>query len=73
MNKQNQPLRFSCPKCSNITYNKGEIRATGGIFSKIFDVQNKKFSYVSCDRCTYTEFYKSKSSALGNVFDFFTG
>lgn len=68
----NQHLNYSCPKCRNTTYLKGEMRATGGILSKIFDVQSKKFSYVSCERCTYTEFYKSKSSALGNVFDFFT-
>ncbi|MEZ9594933.1 zinc ribbon domain-containing protein [Shewanella sp. 10N.261.52.F9] len=27
---------------------------------------------VTCSNCSYTEFYKGKSSALGNAFDLFT-
>ena len=42
------------------------------MLSKIFDVQNKRFTTVTCDRCTYTEIYRIKSSALGHVLDFFT-
>ena len=42
------------------------------MFSKIFDVQNKRFTTVTCDRCTFTEIYRTKSSALGHVLDFFT-
>ena len=48
------------------------MRATGGTFSKIFDIQNQKFTSVTCAKCTYTEFYKTKTSAISNVFDFFT-
>ena len=40
--------------------------------AKIFDVQNKKFSTVTCVHCRYTEVYKTDTSTLGNVFDFFT-
>jgi predicted nucleic-acid-binding Zn-ribbon protein len=50
----------------------GEIRAPGGFWSKIFDVQGQKFSTVTCSRCKYTEIFKADSSMLGNVFDFFT-
>ncbi|MDA3812809.1 MAG: zinc ribbon domain-containing protein [Candidatus Cloacimonetes bacterium] len=64
--------RYVCPKCGNIQYETGEFRATGGTFSKIFDVQNKKFTTVTCTRCKYTEIYKADSSTLGNIFDFFT-
>jgi uncharacterized protein len=64
---------WSCPKCENTSYNIGEIRVSGGFWSRIFDVQNKKYSAVTCEKCSYTEFYKSDSSTLGNVFDFFTG
>lgn len=63
---------YKCPKCGNRNYETDEFRATGGIFSKIFDVQNKKFTTVSCTRCSYTEIYKASSSQLGNIFDFFT-
>ena len=63
---------YTCPKCGNQEYEVGEMRATGGTLSKIFDVQNKKFSSVTCKNCTYTEFYKTKTSAISNVFDLFT-
>ncbi|MDO5975397.1 zinc ribbon domain-containing protein [Flavivirga jejuensis] len=49
-----------------------ENRATGGTFFKIFDIQNQKFISVMCERCTYAEFYKTKTNGLSNVFDFFT-
>ena len=64
---------YKCPKCSNMQYETDEFRATGGFLSKVFDVQNKKFTTVTCTQCTYTEIYRADSSMLGNVFDFFTG
>ncbi|TXD82633.1 GTP-binding protein [Subsaximicrobium wynnwilliamsii] len=67
-----QHRNYKCPKCNNTTFKTGQMRATGGTLSKIFDVQNKKFSSVTCTQCTYTEFYKTKTSGLSNVFDFFT-
>ena len=65
-------LNYTCPKCGNKAYEIGEMRATGGTLSKIFDVQNQKFSSVTCKNCTYTEFYKAKTSAISNIFDLFT-
>ena len=65
-------LNYKCPKCGNDAYEIDQMRATGGTFSKIFDVQNKKFTSVTCNQCKYTEFYKAKTSALSNIFDFFT-
>ncbi|MEM1096084.1 MAG: zinc ribbon domain-containing protein [Bacteroidota bacterium] len=64
---------WACPKCHNRNYEVDEFRATGGRLAKVFDVQNKKFSTVSCDRCGYTEVYKAQTSALGNLFDLFAG
>lgn len=64
---------WRCPKCGNTSYETDQFAATGGGLSKILDVQNKKFSTVSCTRCRFTELYKAESSALGNLFDFFTG
>ncbi|MBN1780992.1 zinc ribbon domain-containing protein [bacterium] len=63
---------YRCVKCGNTQYETGEFRATGGFLSKVFDVQNKKFSTVTCTRCQYTEIYRRDSSTLGNIFDFFT-
>ena len=66
-----QDSRYSCPKCSGTQYDVGEIRATGGFFTKIFNVQTKRFTTVICSRCRYTEIYAAESSMLGNIFDFF--
>lgn len=63
---------YRCPKCSNHRCKVGEMRAAGGFWSKIFDVQGSRFSAVTCANCSYTEFYKTDTSMLGNVFDLFT-
>jgi len=68
----NQKIQYKCPKCGNTQYQTDMMRATGGAFAKIFDVQNKKFTTVTCTHCGYTELYKGKTSGVGNVFDFFT-
>ena len=64
--------RWICVKCGCREYEAEEIRTVGGALAKIFDVQNKKFTAVSCKQCRYTELYKAETSALGNIFDFFT-
>ncbi|MBB6480437.1 zinc ribbon domain-containing protein [Spirochaeta isovalerica] len=63
---------YRCPKCGNTRYETDEFRATGGMLSKVFDVQSKRFTTVSCTRCRFTELYKADSSMMGNIFDLFT-
>jgi predicted nucleic-acid-binding Zn-ribbon protein len=63
---------YRCPKCGGTEYEVDQMRATGGILTKVFDIQSKKFTTVTCERCRYTEIYKADSSMLGNIFDFFT-
>lgn len=65
-------LSYVCPKCKSTQCETGEVRAAGGFWSKIFDVQGRKFSAVICSQCRYTELYQADSSMLGNIFDFFT-
>jgi predicted nucleic-acid-binding Zn-ribbon protein len=67
-----QHYKWQCPKCNNPEYETDKFAATGGGFSKIFDVQNKKFCTVTCSQCKFTELYKANTSKLGNLFDFFT-
>ena len=64
--------KWKCLRCDNPHYLVDQFRATGGMFAKIFDVQNKRFTTVSCTKCKYTEMYAADSSSLGNLFDFFT-
>jgi len=53
-------------------YETGEFRASSGFWSKIFDVQSRRFTTVTCSKCKYTEIYQAESSMLGNIFDLFT-
>jgi hypothetical protein len=68
-----QDERWNCPKCDFREFDVDKFSATGGMLSKIFDVQTKKFTTVSCGQCGYTEIYKASTGTLGNIFDFFTG
>jgi predicted nucleic-acid-binding Zn-ribbon protein len=66
-------MAYRCPKCGNAEYETDQIRTTGGFWSKIFDVQNRRFTTVTCTHCRYTELYQADSSMLGNIFDLFAG
>lgn len=65
--------RWQCPKCGRYEFETDTLTGTGGFFSRMFDIQNKRFTTVTCVQCRYTELYKVQSGMLGQVFDFFTG
>ena len=52
--------RYICPKCGCTEYD----------ISKVFDIQNKRFTAVICRQCGYTEFYKDNPSMGWNIIDF---
>lgn len=66
-------VQYECVKCHHHSYEVGQFQATGGMMSKMFDIQTEKFQTVSCSRCGYTEIYKGRSSFGENMLDFFTG
>jgi len=63
--------QWTCPKCDTQEYDTDEVTMTGSGLSKFFNVQNRKFTAVTCRHCSYTEFYRGTTSTLGNVIDFF--
>ncbi len=63
--------KYVCPKCHNRQYKIEEIRTTGSMFTKLFNIQNKRFTTIICTRCQYTELYRVPSSKFGDVADFF--
>ena len=65
-------IQYKCPKCSGVEYSKDEMRATGGFWTKLFNIQNRKFTTISCKNCGYTEFYNRSTRGAENVLDFFT-
>lgn len=62
---------WQCCKCKNLDFETDRFTATGGFLTKFFNIQSKKFTTVTCTACSYTEMYKTETSTLGNVFDFF--
>ena len=67
-----QNYKYTCPKCNGRQYEVGEVRVTGSFMMKLLNIQNVKFTTVTCSRCQYTEFYKTPSNKFGNFVDFFT-
>ena len=64
---------YRCPKCGCIHYETGQIRVSGGFWSSLFDVGNRRFNSISCRDCGYTEFYKRTVSGAQQFFDFLGG
>lgn len=64
---------YTCPKCGCTTYEHDQFQATGGNFAKVFDIQNKKFTTITCTRCGYTELYKQQTDDAWNILDFLIG
>jgi len=62
---------WECPKCQNKEFEAGQFAATGGGLTKFLNIQNKKFTTVTCTQSSFTEMYKTSTSALGNVLDVF--
>ncbi|MYL35372.1 hypothetical protein GLW08_03505 [Pontibacillus yanchengensis] len=62
-----------CVKCGSTDADTKDVSMTGSGLAKMFDVQNNKFTVVSCKNCGYSEFYNQNASKAGNIFDFFFG
>jgi len=52
-----KPLKYTCPKCQGHQYEIGKMYVTGSFVTKLLDIQNNKYTTVTCSRCTYTEFF----------------
>lgn len=62
---------YKCLRCDYDRCDVGLIYAAGGFWSKIFDVEGRKFTTVTCERCKHTEFFKADKHTLENIFDLF--
>ncbi|WP_129115187.1 zinc ribbon domain-containing protein [Halegenticoccus tardaugens] len=60
-----------CPKCGHDETETDSISTTGSGLSKMFDIQNRSFTVISCTNCGYSELYRGQSS--GNLVDLFFG
>ena len=65
-------VAYSCAKCNGIEYRAGQLRTTGSGLTRFLNIQNQKYSTVSCTSCGYTELYRMDGSGLSNILDMFT-
>ena len=70
---EQRKIQYVCDKCGHQHYTHDQIQTTGGNFSKLFDVQNKKFITISCKNCGFTELYRRETGTGMNVLDFLLG
>lgn len=62
--------RYQRPRCRGTQCEIGEIRVAGSALASLFDVEGRRFTGVTCTRCSYTEFYKTVRDRLSEVADF---
>ncbi|WP_254767181.1 zinc ribbon domain-containing protein [Salinilacihabitans rarus] len=62
-----------CPKCGHEETETDSIATSGTGLTKFMDVQNRKFTVVTCTNCGYSELYRETGSAASDVADFFLG
>ena len=61
---------YSCGKCKSVEYRTGALRTTGSGISRFLNLQNQKYSTISCGQCGYTELYRMDGgSVAGNILD----
>lgn len=62
--------QYQCFKCSHNRFESGEIRASSGMLSSMFELEGERFVFISCQNCRYTEFYRGDKSSVSSVLDF---
>jgi predicted nucleic-acid-binding Zn-ribbon protein len=64
-----QVLKYTCPKCGNKEYELGEMWTISSFWTKLIEFYNRRFTYVSCKRCHFTELYKVPKKQIGEVYN----
>jgi uncharacterized protein len=65
-----QMIKYKCPKCGTSQYETGEIWASGSVFMRTLGFQNRRFTFISCSMCHFTEFYRVPLKKIGEVMNF---
>lgn len=71
--------RFKCAKCGGTSGSIREVAMTGTGLSKLLDIQQHHYLFVSCRSCGFVEIYDpnilrgKKAGEFGSALDFFFG
>ena len=66
--------KFVCPKCKERGAQVERLAMSGTGLSRLLEIQNKRYAFVSCYNCGYTEIYnlrtlEGKSDGLGSLLE----
>lgn len=66
--------KFVCPKCKNHGGHVERLAMSGTGLSRLLEVQNKRYAFVSCRNCGYSEIYhlsilEGKGDRLGSILE----
>ena len=67
---KHQVLKYACPKCGNKEYEIGEMWTFSSLWTKILELHTRRFTYLTCQNCKYTEIYKVQKKKIGEVINF---
>jgi len=67
--KMIKPVKYTCPKCGSKSFTTSTMWVSKSIISKIFDIENNRYSVVICSECRYSEFYRLPLKRLGEVLE----
>ena len=65
-----KPMFCNQEKCDVSNFSEDTVTMTGKSWSRFMNIQNRKFTAISCSECNYTEFYKGESKGWESVIDF---
>jgi predicted nucleic-acid-binding Zn-ribbon protein len=64
--REQESVRYHCPKCGASKFKTGHIYATEEDNSSFFDIPGMKFYSVICKRCGYTDLYEAGTCEVWN-------
>lgn len=64
-----RPVKYSCPKCGSKNFTTSTMWVSKNIISKLFDIENNRYSVVICSECKYSELYRLPLKRLGEVIE----
>ena len=73
LSRKQEPKQFQsykCIKCGCNELKTGQMRVSGGFWASAFEIENNRFNWIACNKCGYTEFYKSNVPGVQKVFDY---
>lgn len=53
--------KYICPKCKHHGAKVERLAMSGTGLSRLLEVQNKRYAFVSCQNCGYTEVYNLRT------------